>query len=90
MSPNEAEHHRLTVGFLSPQSPLRHDVESMALSVPLSNLSSSFIARVLELKWVPVVERIVEGKHSLISRALGGRKQRRSGVIVSLASGRMQ
>ena len=67
-------HHPLTLKFLSPDGNLRPMIQSFADGHPMpSALSAAF---------VPVVERSIEAKHSLITRR--AQKHWRSGRVVSL------
>ena len=44
----------------------------------------------LELKFIPVVERVIERLHSLVKGVLPGKKKKRSPVTVSLGAGRLK
>ena len=72
-------HHPTTVKFLAPASPLRPLLEAFAEGQPMSDALRIEAAK---LSFMPVVERSIESKHSLISRRV--QKQWRSGRIVSL------
>ena len=87
--PNALEHHRFTNEMLGIASPLRGELDKFAAGAPLCALSPEFQRKRCELKFVPIVERIIEGKHSLVKRALPGKNKKHSAVTVSLASGRL-
>ena len=76
-------HHDLTWFIMRPGSNLRSQVDALAagngdvLSMP------DLLAQVAQLAFVPVVERIVEGAHSLVHRHTGFRKV--TGAYVSCA-----
>ena len=84
------KHHQLASEFLQPGSLLRDEVVRLAEGTPFLDLSKNFIRRVAALKFVPIVERPIEGKHSLVKRGLrAGKKTARSPVLVSLSAGRL-
>ena len=60
----------------------------MARGVPREALPESFQARVVDLKLMPIVERTIESRHAMVSKAVG--HSTRSPVTVSLASGRLR
>ena len=82
------QHHPLSVRFLAP-GPLRDEIERFAAGAPWEALSDDFVWALLPLKFVPVVECIIEGRHALISRRLAGHHKKRHPTTVSLASGRL-
>ena len=53
-------------------------------------LKPEFVARVVQMGLIPVVERIIEGRHAMVQKRLRlGAKKKRSGTTVSLGAGRM-
>ena len=72
-------HHPTTLKFLHPTNPLRQMVQAFAEG---ENMSSELQREASKLAFMPVVERSIESKHSLISRRV--QKHWRSGRIVSL------
>lgn len=76
-------HHRITWCFMQPQSVLREQLEKLASALsPLSDLPElQYELCVLAL--TPVVERVVEGQHSLVHRHAGYRQV--TGAYVSLS-----
>ena len=77
-------HHRLSVKFLSHDSPFRTCVQSLAQGAPLRTLSTDFVMSLIPLKYIPCVERVIEGRHGLITTRLTGKKKARSPVTMSL------
>lgn len=73
-------HHQLTWQILNPSSTLRSQLEAVAQGALLASLPG-LASEVARLSFVPVVERIVEGAHSLVHRHTGYRKI--SGAYVS-------
>lgn len=73
-------HHCLTWRIMSPKSTLRAQVEALAQGRELSSMLE-LSCEVARLAFIPVVERIVEGAHSLVHRHAGYRKV--SGAYVS-------
>ena len=69
---------------LHPRSILRRDVLCFLDGAPLARLPALF-TRVVELKLIPVVERVIEMRHSVVSSSLGG-KRRKHPTTVSLAN----
>ena len=55
----------------------------------MEDVSPACQKAVIELKYLPTVERIIEALHSRIKGALPGKKKKRSAVTVSLAAGRL-
>ena len=72
-------HHPVTLRFLHPDGPLRCMVEAFASG---DHMTDALCSEVAKLSFMPVVERSIEAKHSLISRRV--QKNWRSGRIVSL------
>ena len=72
-------HHPLTLKFLSPIETLRPMIQSFAAGQPMPALLHTEASK---LALMPVVERSIEAKHSLISRRV--QKNWRSGRVVSL------
>ena len=56
-------------------------VEALADGQPLASLGDYFIYRVCLLKFIPIVERVIEAQHSKVSRGLRGKKKKRSVVL---------
>ena len=82
--PNPSRHHRVSVAFLDSGGDLRDQIMAFIGGGDLQALPQ-LQAKVLEFKYVPIVERTIEEKHSHVSRALG-RKVRHHPVEVSLAN----
>ena len=72
-------HHPVTLKFLGPDSSLRPMLQSFADG---EGMSRELQLEAYKLAFMPVVERSIEAKHSLISRRV--QKNWRSGRIVSL------
>ena len=72
-------HHPVTLRFLHDSSPLRGMLQSFSEGGPMSDVLRTEVSK---LAFMPVVERSIEAKHSLISRRV--QKHWRSGRIVSL------
>ena len=72
-------HHPVTVDFLGADSQLRPLVQAFADGGPMA---ATLHEEASKLAFIPVVERSIEAKHSLISRRV--QKNWRSGRIVSL------
>ena len=83
-----AAQHRVAVEFLAVGGPLRVDVERLAAGAVVESLSETSIVRILQLKFIPTVEFIIEGRHAMVKHALPGKKKKRSPITVSLSSGR--
>ena len=77
-----SSHHRVTWRFLQPQSLLRDQLQKLATSHELRQLPELEYALKV-LGFVPVVERVVEGQHSLVHRHAGYRQV--TGAYVSCA-----
>ena len=91
-APKPSLHHRMTNKFLDPDLALRNDMQKFADGATLHGLSNAFQWHRLCLKFIPVSERVIEGKHGLVSRFVAGqsrKKKRRSPVDISLSSGRL-
>lgn len=82
-------HHRVSVKFLAHDSPFRACVESLAQGAPLWSMPDDFVMRLIPLKYIPCVERAIEGRHGLITTRLTGKKKARSPITMSLSSGRL-
>ena len=80
-------HHRVSKEFLAGNSPHRPLMQALALGAPLYSLPRFFVARLLRLKFIPIVERIIESRHALVAQAV--RKRRYGPMFVSLMSGRL-
>ena len=76
-----SNHHRITTSFLGP-GVLREQFEALATGTPLKNLQE-LSHELCRLCFIPVVERIAEGEHSIIHRHGGYRKI--TGAYVSCA-----
>ena len=74
----EEHHHRIAWKVLGPESPLRRHLLDFIAGDPLS---AELLDELLPLTLVPIVERAVEGKHSLIHRQASCRRV--SGPCVS-------
>ena len=62
---------------------------SAAVAIKVKDLPTDVMFQIASLRCLPVSERVVEGKHSLVKRGLrGGKKTARSATTVSLMSGR--
>jgi hypothetical protein len=72
-------HHPLTLDFLARNGNLRAAVEAFAGG---ANMTPDLALAVSKLRFVPVVERSIESKHSLISRRV--QKNYRTGRVISL------
>ncbi|MFM7984586.1 MAG: hypothetical protein ACKPKO_35195, partial [Candidatus Fonsibacter sp.] len=70
--------------FLHPGSILRRDFICFLDGTHLAKLLALF-TRVVELKLIPVVERVSEMRHSVVSSSLGGNR-RKHPTTVSLAN----
>ena len=88
-SPIEKEHHRTSNLFLSSDSSFRPELEKFAEGAPWAEVSDELVCAIAPLRWVPVVERLIEGRHALINNRITGHKKRRHPTTVSLASGRL-
>ena len=77
-------HHRLTWQMLRPDCPVRSQLEEFA-SCPDTPLAAFPVLQeqVATLAFIPVVERVIEGAHSLVKRYSGFRKV--TGGYISLA-----
>ena len=78
--PDEAKHHRITLEWLRPGSPLRADIHALPDGETIANLSR-LRYRVGEYFFLPTAERRQEGDHSLLHR---GSSSRASGPYNSL------
>jgi hypothetical protein len=67
---NQNLHHPLAVAFLSPNFPIRSHIESFANGTTFQELGSEAQLLIDALRFIPVAERVVEGKHKDIKRAL--------------------
>lgn len=76
-------HHPLTWKILGPGSPLRSQVDALANGGDVLSNLPGLESEIAPLAMVPVVERIVEGSHSLVHRHTGYRKV--TGAYVSCA-----
>ena len=76
-------HHRMTSHFIKVGSPLRADLDKLAASHRLCDLP--VLQRELSaLAFIPAVERVVEGEHSLVHRHAGYRQVTGAYVSCSL------
>ena len=87
--PVEAEHHRVSNLFLSADSPLRPELVKFAAGTPWAEINDELVCAIAPLRWIPVVERLIEGRHAMINTRITGHKKRRHPTTVSLASGRL-
>jgi hypothetical protein len=69
-APNQNLHHPLAVACLSHSFPIRSDVERFANGTPLLELGHEAQLLINAFKFIPIAERVVEGKHKDIKRAL--------------------
>ncbi len=76
-------HHPLTWKILGPGSPLRGQVDALANGDDVLSNLPELESEIAPLAMVPVVERIVEGSHSLVHRHTGYRRV--TGAYVSCA-----
>ena len=70
-APAGTEHHRGTLLFLQPGSTNRSFVEGIARNDTITGDepgANEFVARVASLKFMDIVERSVEGRHSVVHR----------------------
>ena len=81
--PEAKYHHRLTNKLLGPGTSLRQQIELMIGGKPLAELPE-LQWEILLLKCCPVVERIIESRHSMVKSCLGS-KRRKHETTVSLA-----
>ena len=89
--PVDAEHHRLSVEFLSKTGKWRSEVEQLSLGVLFFTLPVPFIIRCMHLGLVPIVERLMEQRHAFANQRLRiGKRKKRGPTTVSLGAGRMQ
>ena len=89
--PVDAEHHRITVEFLSESGKWRAQVEDLSNGASLLTLPEPFIARCLELGLVPIVERLMEQRHAFVTQRLRiGNRKGRAPTTISLGAGRME
>lgn len=76
-------HHAITWKVLQPRGVLRQQLERVAEDMSLDQLPE-LRAEICKLAFIPVVERIVEGAHSLVHRHTGYRKVTGAYVSTSL------
>ena len=88
-APDPARHHKLSNALLGVGSELRADFVAFAHGAAVDTLSAQFADTLLKLRFVKIVEREIEGRHAMATRALRGKKKKRSGNPVSLHTGRM-
>ena len=70
--PREAAHHRITWLWLAPSSPLRYQVDLFIAGAERLSLDSSFTRKVAELRFVPLVESVIEQRHAKVQPGLHG------------------
>ena len=78
---NEDLHDRVTRHWLSPGSVLRQQIDKLISGTPLSELHQLKQA-IAELMFVPIVERVQEAEHSIVTREIVYRNV--TGAYVSL------
>ena len=69
-APNQNLHHPLAITCLSHTFPIRADVERFASGTPFLELGHEAQLLINAFRFIPVAERVVEGKHKDIKRAL--------------------
>eukprot|EP00959_Pyramimonas_sp_CCMP1952_P101318 2119612-Pyramimonas_sp.AAC.1 len=77
-------HHRLSMPFLMG---FREELEQFANGCRLRDLSEPFQVEVCKLRFVPVVETIIETKHAITTKAR--KKVGRSGAVIASLSNRL-
>ena len=80
---HQEAHHRITWHFMQPQSALREQLEKLASCTHTLKDLPELQYELCVLGFMPVVERVVEGQHSLVHRHTGYRQV--SGAYVSLS-----
>ena len=60
-----------------------------AAGTPWAEINDELVCAIAPLRWIPVVERLIEGRHAMINTRITGHKKRRHPTTVSLASGRL-
>ena len=88
-APDPARHHKLSNALLGVGSELRADFVAFAHGAAVDTLSAQFTDTLLKLRFVKIVGREIEGRHSMANGALRGKKKKRSGNPISLYTGRM-
>jgi hypothetical protein len=78
----ESLHHRITWGILHPSSPMRSQVELLGQGVSFAELDRSFRLVVMPWLFIVIVERSIEGRHSIVQRAHVGRIQRAQALLI--------
>lgn len=77
-------HHPLAIALLSPEYDARAHVQRLACGTPLHSLPAEIQILISALKFIPIAERVVEGKHKDVKRALS-HLTRHSAPRVSMA-----
>ncbi|CAE7768413.1 unnamed protein product, partial [Symbiodinium necroappetens] len=84
-SPKQASlHHRVTWKFLEPESRLLAQLKQFAAADAEMQTLPELWQVVMELRFIPTCERLQEGDHAIVKRALG-ENRRASGPFVSMA-----
>ncbi len=68
--PNQNLHHPLAVACLSQSFPIRKDIERFASGTQFLELGHEAQLLINAFRFIPIAERVVEGKHKDIKRAL--------------------
>ena len=66
--PREEVHHRLTWAWFCPESPLLPCLRQFAAGASRSSLSPLFVSTVATMRCVPIVETVIEQKHSKVTQ----------------------
>ncbi len=69
-APNQNLHHPLAVACLSRSFPIRNDIERFANGTSFLELGHEAQLLINAFRFIPIAERVVEGKHKDIKRAL--------------------
>ena len=89
-SEDETQQHRFARKCLRHESPIAADIAKFAAgSAELADFCDEALETLLQLKFLPCCERIIESRHGAVASALSGKKKKKSPVSVSLLSGRL-
>ena len=88
--PHARKHHRVSAKFLSTGCVHRLNLERFIAGASWEDLDEDFVQEIVPLMFIPCAERLIEGRHALVSNRLSGHQKRRHPTIVSLSSGRLE
>ena len=83
MARRQQAHHRITWEYLSPTSPVGSSLQRFISGTPRADLPPDALRMIAELRFVPISETTIEGKHAKVSLE---RFKSLSPVRVSLAN----